>query len=105
MTTPKTTRTVALEDGTQLQVEVRTSSSYQDVGAVDLLNFDAVFGALQNLSTSIHRSFERAKPSRASIEFGMELTVESGKLITLICQGSSTANFTVTLEWERPKHS
>jgi hypothetical protein len=94
---------VLLPDGARLQIEVRAPSGYQEVGALDALSFDSVTKALESLGTSLSGALARMKPDKAAIEFGMEIAVEAGKLTTLICQGKTTANFTVKLEWEKPR--
>ena len=45
------------------------------------------------------RSFDRVKPKKASVEFGVEVGIESGALSALICKGTGTANLRVVLEW------
>jgi hypothetical protein len=44
------------------------------------------------------RLLEKVKPKKASVEFGLEVAVESGKLTTLLVKGASTANLKITLE-------
>jgi hypothetical protein len=102
MSTDTEVRTVTLADGTQFKIEVRRGT-YQDASALDTLGFDAVLGMLESFSSSLTAVIERAKPTKAAIEFGMEVTAEAGKLTALICQGKATANFTVKFEWEKPK--
>ncbi len=42
---------------------------------------------------------QEAKPDKASIKFGLEVTLESGKLTTLLVKGSGKGNLEITLEW------
>jgi len=39
------------------------------------------------------------------VELGLELAVKSGVLVGLIVDGESTGSLTVTLEWERDRHT
>jgi hypothetical protein len=92
---------VVMSDGSQFQIEARNAGGYQDVGALDGVPFEAVTAVLVNLGKALNDAIERVAPKKASIEFGMEVAVEAGKLTALVCQGKTTANFTVKLEWER----
>ncbi|MFE1228563.1 CU044_2847 family protein [Streptomyces sp. NPDC058745] len=57
--------------------------------------------ALSSFAGQIGEALHRAAPDRATVEFGCQLGLESGKLTALIVKGSATANLRVTLEWDR----
>jgi hypothetical protein len=44
-------------------------------------------------------ALKKVKPKKASVEFGLEVAVESGKLTTLLVKGTGTANLKIALEW------
>jgi hypothetical protein len=92
---------VETANGTQVQVQVtRLGGPEEDVAIADRLpSFDEVGTAIEGLSKSIASSIEKVKPQKASVEFGIEVAVESGQLTALLVKGSGTANITVTLEW------
>jgi len=92
---------VVVPDGSRFQIEARSTGGYEDVGALDNLPFETVTTILVNLGKALDGAIERISPKKASIEFGMEVAIEAGKLTALVCQGKTTANFTVKLEWER----
>jgi hypothetical protein len=92
---------VVLADGSRFQIEVRQAGGYEQVGALENLPFEIVSEALESLGRSLASAVEKVAPSKASIEFGMEVGLEAGKLTALVCQGKTTANFTVKFEWER----
>jgi len=48
-------------------------------------------------------AIKRVAPKKASVEFGVEASIESGKLVALLCNGEATANLKITLEWEPEK--
>jgi len=48
---------------------------------------------------AIAEPINRAKPSKATVKFGMELAVESGKLTAMLVKGSGKANLEISLEW------
>jgi hypothetical protein len=39
------------------------------------------------------------QPKKATVEFGVEVTVKSGKLTALIVEGEGKGNLKITLEW------
>jgi hypothetical protein len=41
------------------------------------------------------------RPDRGTVEFGIDVGVESGALTALVVKGTGTATLKVTLEWER----
>jgi hypothetical protein len=89
---------VVLEDGKTFRLEVR-ESGYQDVGVLDALPFDGFADILETLGRTLSSVVKKIGPNKASIEFGMEVGIEAGKLTAVVCQGKATANFTVKLEW------
>jgi Trypsin-co-occurring domain 1 len=44
-------------------------------------------------------TFDRIKPDKASVKFGLKVAVESGHLTAVVVKGSGEANLEVTLEW------
>ena len=101
----ETTRieTVVLPNGVKVQIETRSAGGYQDVGAMDALSFDSVTEALEGLGECLDAAIHRMKPTKAAIEFGIEVGLQAGKLTALVCQGSTKANFAIKLEWDRSK--
>lgn len=94
--------TLDLGDGGQLKVEA------QDAGGPELVADSDVVAQLQELVAPIETmgrevldALKRAAPSKASVELGFGLVVESGKLFALIGKGSAEASLKVTLEWAR----
>ena len=64
------------------------------------MSFDAVGEALQGVGSVIVDSLERIKPSKATVEFGLELGVKGGSLVSVFVDSGSKASLKVTLEWE-----
>jgi hypothetical protein len=81
-------------------VEARTSGDREeDVGARDLLAFDGVEESITTISERVMAALTKARPDRASVEFGIDVTVESGGLTGLLAKGSGAATLKVTLSW------
>jgi hypothetical protein len=47
----------------------------------------------------LEHSYSTVQPSKATVEFGIELGIEPGKLTALLVQGTSKANLKINLEW------
>jgi hypothetical protein len=71
----------------------------QDV-AIGLPSFDEVTRAIEGISTALAGTLPAARPTRASIEFGVQVAIEAGQLTALLAKGSAQATLKVTLEWE-----
>jgi hypothetical protein len=68
--------------------------------AFDIRSFEGVLDAIEGVSQSVLAAVGKVKPSKASVEFGVEVAMESGQLTALIVKGEGKANLKITLEWE-----
>ncbi|MGK7956352.1 MAG: CU044_2847 family protein [Crocosphaera sp.] len=91
--------TLKLSNGTEIKVEAINFGGETRVGVDDVLNFEEVTDAIEAIATSITTTLNKVKPKKASVEFGVKVGVESGKLTTLLVKGSGEANLKITLEW------
>ncbi|MFF8375545.1 CU044_2847 family protein [Streptomyces sp. NPDC015661] len=66
-----------------------------------LPDLSAVTDALASFAGRIGEALHEAAPDRATVEFGCQLGLDSGKLTALVVQGSANASLRVTLEWVR----
>ncbi|SFS82843.1 CU044_2847 family protein [Mucilaginibacter polytrichastri] len=93
---------VRLDDNTECLFEVTATSGRESVSALDeIFDFQQVKQQIQLLSSSLLEMLKSVSPTKASLEFGIELSVESGKLTSLIVKGSGKGNIKITLEWEK----
>lgn len=88
---------VVLPNQSIVKIEI-TSIGREDV-SFNTFPFDDISLILEGITTAIKESIEKAKPHKASIKFGLEVGVESGKLAAAIVKGSGKANLEITLEW------
>ncbi len=65
-------------------------------------DLSGVTSALSSFAGQLNHALRQAAPERATVEFGCQLAMESGKLTALIVKGSASANLKVTLEWSKP---
>ncbi|CAN5171620.1 hypothetical protein BH18ACT4_BH18ACT4_05250 [soil metagenome] len=64
-------------------------------------DFDMVGLALGGIADSIKSALARAAPDSVTVNLGLEVAVQAGKLTALLVEGSGTASLNVTLEWHR----
>lgn len=89
---------VQLPNGSIIKFEV-THTGREDV-AFDSQQFQPVADAIEGVVQMIMTPLQKVKPKKATVKFGMELAIESGKLTAIIVKGSSKANLEIALEWE-----
>jgi hypothetical protein len=90
---------VVLENGTKLRVEVRSLGGREPVGVIAEQRFKDVIDSIEAIAAAFGESLKKINPKKASVEFGIEIGLESGHLTALICKGTATANLKITLEW------
>jgi hypothetical protein len=103
------TRTVPVKiDGVIIMVEATCPSSettndseteYESDISGEIFSFEEVNKTILAISKELSKTLAAAKPSKATVEFGIELQKESGQLLAQIIQGSSKVNLKITLEW------
>ena len=87
-----------LEDGLVVYVESTVLPGDKDV-AFSALPFDDFTKVIGKVTTSILNALKKVSPDKTNIELGFQVSVKSGKLSSVLVQGSGKANIKVTLEW------
>ncbi len=72
----------------------------EKVGIPDSVPVEELMHSVEAIAVTFRNSLEAIRPTKGSVEFGVEVAVEAGKLVAMICQGSAKANFKVILEWK-----
>lgn len=88
-----------LSDNMTILVEARTLGGEEDVSS-KFLSFKPVTDAIEAIATQVDATVSKIKPNKVSIEFGLEVTVKSGELLTLLVSGEKKGNVKITMEWE-----
>ena len=88
--------------GAQLYLEVLDRGGREEVGLLEGIPFQRITDLLGEIADHLGSSLRRARPSKASIELGVEFGLENGQLVALIARGSGKANLKIALEWEQP---
>ena len=90
-----------LPSGAELRVRVvEEAGGFEEVGRLAPADLEEAFGAIEETAGLLHRKLATIAPRRASVEFGVSLSMKSGKLAALVFEGQGQASMTVTLEWE-----
>lgn len=99
---------VKLPNGADIQVEVTPARITKDadvaaVGEIGEESWKELTHAVEGISLWVWATLQKVHPTKASIEFGIEIGAEPGKLTALLVQGSGKANLKITLEWAETK--
>ena len=92
---------VTLDNGTAIYVQARVVKGEEDIVSLSG-SFEKVTQAIEGIAQSLTAAWEKAKPSRASVEFGVEFAYETGQVLAMFVDGSTTASMKITLEWGPP---
>ena len=90
---------VDLGDGVFAYMEVKQTGR-QKVAAGTQLPFTSVTTAITKISQDVGAALQQVKPTKATIKYGVEVSIEQGSLMASIVRGSGKANLEITLEWE-----
>ena len=69
------------------------------VGRKDIFFYEDVSGTLEGIARMVRSGLEKVKPSKTTVELGIQLAVSNGKLTSLIVEGKAEASLKVTFEW------
>ncbi|NGM15074.1 CU044_2847 family protein [Verrucosispora sp. WMMA2044] len=72
----------------------------ENVSPARLLSFDGVRETVEVIADELSRAWQQAKPTEATVEFGLSLTAKAGPLTGLIVAGDGAATFKITLVWK-----
>ena len=93
---------ITLPDGYQLNFEADQHIGEQEIGNFDrVLNAEEITKTIEGTVQLVRETFERVKPNKASVKFGVKVVMEPGHLAALIVRGSGEGNLEITLEWAR----
>jgi hypothetical protein len=92
---------VKLDDGGTMVIAAEQvgSALVADTGIVAKLS--TITSSIEHVSRDVLGAIRRAGPSKATVELGFGLAVESGQVVALFGKGKGEASIKVTLEWAR----
>lgn len=91
---------VQLDENTSIKIEVIDMGGQRQVKSGDGLNFQEVTDSIEKICKTLVEPIKKAAPKKATVEFGLAVGLESGKLTALWVKGHGTAHLNITLEWE-----
>jgi hypothetical protein len=56
---------------------------------------------VRSVANSVHEAVVDAAPSAVSVEFGLELSVQTSHIVAVLAQVGATTSVTVRLDWDR----
>jgi hypothetical protein len=65
------------------------------------LDMDDFRQTVKGVSSTLRRAVDDLVPDETQVEFGLELEVKSGKLVSVLAEAGATASVKVTLTWRR----
>ncbi len=91
-----------LPSGAEVRVRVSEDAGggLEEVGRFEPGDLEAVLSTVEEVASLLHAKLAAIRPRRATVEFGVSLSVKSGRLAALVFEGIGEASLTVTLEWE-----
>ena len=88
---------IKLPNGAVLAMEVSNRREVDVAGRLPMV-LDNVFGAVEGLAEVFATSIKKIQPRKAVLEFGMEISAETGVLTAVIVKGEGKANLKLSLE-------
>jgi len=88
----------ALPNGTIIHIQTTALGGEEEV-VFTLPSFKNVTDAIEGIAESVVTTLQKVQPKKASVEFGLEIALESGQLTALLVKGTGTSNLKITLEW------
>jgi hypothetical protein len=95
--------TTQLPNGAKVLVQATVVGGREQVVS-GIHSFQDVNDAIEGIAESVIAIWEKVKPNKASVEFGVQIGFESGKLTAMLVKGSGSADLKVTMEWEKEPH-
>lgn len=94
---------VTLPDGQVIFARVACSDEPRDIAfdrvrALFLHDFQHTVRAVAD---NLHRALQQHAPHETSVEFGLELAVQSGKVLSVLAEAGATAGIKVKLSWQQ----
>ncbi|MGW4735866.1 CU044_2847 family protein [Streptomyces shenzhenensis] len=101
---------IRLDDGTVVWARIGAADDaaqddgYRDTGfggrIVDMAG--GLAGTVGGVVRSLRAGLDTTSPVEVSVSFGIELTAQSGRIVSAIAEGGGTSSLTVSLTWTEP---
>ncbi len=81
--------------------DVGLRSSVRQAGQAAAAQVRGFVETVQSVAASVHTAVAESAPSAVSVEFGLELTLETSQVVAVLAQAGAKTSVTVRLEWDR----
>ena len=83
-----------------IKVEAVVVGREQDVSSIrEMMSLGEVNKMIEGIATTLKSTMDKIAPDKASVEFGVALELEAGKLSALLVQGTASSSLKITLTW------
>jgi hypothetical protein len=89
------------DSASHLYLEVLDLGGREEVGLLDGIPFEQITDLLGEVALHLGNTLRRARPSKASIELGLQFGMENGQLVALFARATGKANLKIAMEWEQ----
>ncbi|MDF2188286.1 CU044_2847 family protein [Paraflavitalea sp. CAU 1676] len=93
--------TVVLDNGEEFLMEVTATDGREKVADLGVISMSDLTRSIRSISTTIVDTLKEISPDKFAVEFGVEASIKSGKLLALLCNADGKANLKITLEWTK----
>jgi hypothetical protein len=96
---------VALPDGQVILARVTAGPEARDIAfrKGGQLLLEGLSRTVHAVVDNLHEAVHRHRPDEVSVEFGIELSARSGKVVSVLAEAGATSSITVQLTWRRPE--
>ncbi len=84
---------------TQLQAVIGEDKEEKVAYEPQIPSFQSVTNAIEGIAEQVVTALKKVKPSKTTVELGLEVGVEAGQLTAVLVKGSGAAHMTVIFEW------
>lgn len=90
-----------LPNGTALKVTALSAGRAHDVSFARALKLDTFEDAISGVAEMAKNAVQGLAPDDVEIEFGLGLTIEAGKVVSLLTSVGTAASIAVRIRWHR----
>lgn len=92
-----------LPSGAKVRVRIaEDAGGLEEVGRFEPGDLEGALATVEEVASLLDAKLSSIRPRRATVEFGVSLSVKAGKLAALVFDGTGEASLRVALEWEHP---
>jgi hypothetical protein len=100
MPTTETRIPIKLSNGAIIHAAILAPNGEQEASH-RMMDFSEITQALAGIAEDVNRALENAAPAKVTLELGVELAIEAGRLTAMLVSGSGKSTIKLTLEWHR----